>query len=434
MTVHEMKKVLIISYYWPPAGGISPLRILKFVKYLREFGWEPVVVVPEKADYLYFDDTYFKDIPENLEIHRTKIIEPFKLYRFLSGRGSKATNNPVYGNNTKRNIVDEISIWIRGNFFIPDARFLWIKPTVKYLSRYLKNHHVDAILTDGPPHTNTVIGMRLAQKFNIPWLADFQDPWTQVDYYKKMKITPWADRKHKKLEQEVFRTASKITIASPTWAKDLESIGARDVDVIYYGYDEDDFKDLKPSATRQSFLISHTGIMGPDRNPETLFRVLKDLVAEDENFAQSLKIVFAGPVDVAVSDSIRRHGLEKYYHAPGNIPRREALQLNVDSAILLLPINQAHNAKGRLPGKLYEYLRVGRPVLALGPADSDAAHILAETRSGTTLSYDDYEAIKQFVKDIFYQRKKFEPTGIEKFSNRNQTRRLADFLHQITKS
>ncbi len=426
------KKVLIVSYYWPPAGGISPLRILKFVKYLRRFGWEPVVVVPEKADYLYYDDTYLKDIPENLEIHRTKIWEPFGAYRLLSGRGKKATNNPVYGNNAKKSLIDELSIWIRGNFFIPDARMFWIRPTVKYLSRYLKDNKVDAILTDGPPHTNTVIGMRLAQKFNIPWLADFQDPWTQVDYYAKMKIGKHADRKHRRLEQEVFRTARKITIASPTWAKDLESIGARNVDVIYYGYDEDDFRDLKPSHNDDRFIISHTGIMGPDRNPETLFRVLRDMTVEDPEFARRLRLVLAGPVDPAVSDAIKTYGLEAYYEAWGNIPRRQALQLNMDSGILLLPINKAPNAKGRLPGKLYEYLRVGRPVLALGPEDSDAAEIIRQTQAGTTLPYDDYERIRTFVSDIFHGRQKISPMGVEKFSNLNQTGKLASFLDQIT--
>ena len=426
------KKVLIISYYWPPAGGISPLRIVKFVKYLREFNWEPIVCVPQKADYLYFDDTYYKDIPENLEILKTKIIEPFKAYKILSGRGKNATNNPVYGNNTKRSKIDELAIWIRGNLFIPDARALWIKPTVKYLSKYLEKNKVDAILTDGPPHTNTVIGMRLSQKFSIPWLADFQDPWTQVDYYKLLKISKWADKKHKKLEQEVFKTAAKITIASPTWAKDLESIGAKNVDVIYYGYDEDDFKNIKPQKDNDSFIISHAGIMGIDRNPETLFEALRDLAGEDKNFARKLKIIFAGPVDLTVKETIKKYNLENNYIELGNIKRKDALQLNANSDILLLPINKADNAKGRIPGKLYEYLRIGNPILSFGPTDSDVANIINETKSGITIPYDDYDNIKKFVTDIFYNRAKFEPVNIEKFSNRNQTKKIAEFLNEIS--
>ena len=425
------KKVLIVSYYWPPAGGISPLRILKFVKYLRDFGWEPVVCVPQKADYLYYDETLVKDIPEDLEIHKTKIIEPFGIYRFLSGRGKKATNNPVYGNNARRNLIDELAIWIRGNFFIPDARALWIKPTVKYLSNYLKSTQIDAILTDGPPHTNTVIGMRLAQKFSIPWLADFQDPWTQVDYYEKFKLTKWADRKHKQLEQEVFRTADKITIASPSWARDLESIGAKNVDVIYYGYDEDDFKNIVPRKNEKEFVISHTGILGEDRNPEILFEALKELAESDVNFKKKLKIKFAGPVDIAVKQSIQNKGLRAHYEELGNISRPQALQLNADADLLLLPVNKAPNAKGRLPGKLYEYLRIGKPILALGPQNSDVADILEDTRAGIIFPYEQKEKIKQFIADVFYNRINFNPRNIEKFSNRNQTQKLAEFLNQI---
>ncbi|MCD6367231.1 MAG: glycosyl transferase family 1, partial [Bacteroidales bacterium] len=238
-----MKKVLIISYYWPPAGGISVLRTLKFTKYLRKFGWEPIVYAPQNASYLYLDKNNFDDIPENIEIIRRKILEPFNLFRILTGRNKNDTSNPVYAT-SRKSFLDNFSIWLRGNFFIPDARCLWIKPSVKFLTGYLKENPADAILTDGPPHTNTVIGMRLAQKFNIPFLADFQDPWTQVDYYKMMKIGKRADKKHHRLEQEVFRVAKKITIASPTWAKDLEKIEAKNVDTIYYGYDEEDFKNI----------------------------------------------------------------------------------------------------------------------------------------------------------------------------------------------
>jgi len=427
------KKVLIVSYYWPPAGGISPLRILKFVKYLRRYDWEPVVVIPENAQYPVYDPSYARDIPPELEIHKVPIIEPFELYKKLAGRKKNDAQNPVYGNDTKKSWIDPLAIWIRGNFFIPDARALWIKPTVKYISRYLRNHSVDAILTDGPPHTNTVIGMRIARKFHIPWLADFQDPWTQVDYYSKFKLTPWADRKHRKLEQEVFRTADKITIASPTWAKDLESIGARNVDVIYYGYDEDDFRDIQPVHNPALFTVTHTGILGEDRKPDKLFKILKELTEEIPDFARKLKIIFAGKVDTSIGQSIRKYGLETFYEEPGQLPRKEALQLNASADILLLPVNKAPNAKGRLPGKLYEYLRIGKPILALGPVDSDAASIIRETGAGETFAYEDEENIKKFIRDIYLKRRIYQPKNIEKFSNLHQTEKLAGYLNQIIK-
>ena len=428
----KKKKVLIISYYWPPAGGIGVLRILKFTKYLRHYGWEPIVHVPKNADYPYTDNNNFKDIPQNLTVLRTRIVEPFKLFKLLSGRKKTDSHNPIYGDNKKRNIVDELAIWIRGNFFIPDARACWIKPSVIKLSKYLKEHPVDAILSDGPPHTNTMIAQKLSEKFNIPWLADFQDPWTQVDYYKLLKLTKWADKRHKAMEQSVFRTAAKITIASPTWAKDLEKIGAKNVSVIYYGYDEDDFVNLKSNNNSDNFIISHTGILGNDRNPEILFKALSDIVSENETFRNKLKIIFAGTVDESVRTVIKENNLEHFYQETGNISRHEALQLSNNSNILLLPINKADNAKGRLPGKLYEYLRIGKPILCLGPVDSDASEIIAKTNSGKTFEYDDYKNIKSYILGIFENKIKFKPKNIEQYSNLTQTGLIAKYLDEIT--
>lgn len=428
-----MKKVLIISYYWPPAGGITVLRTLKFVKYLRDFGWEPIVYAPLNADYPYLDQNNFKDTPEGTQVIRRKIIEPFAAFKLLSGRKKDDPSNPVYAKK-KSSIIDDLAIWIRGNFFIPDARSLWIKPSVKFLKKYLQENPVDAILTDGPPHTNTVIGLRLSQALGIPWIADFQDPWTQVDYYKLMKITKWADKIHRKLEQETFNTAKKITIASPTWAKDLESIGAKDVDVIYYGYDEDDFKNLTPEPNSDEINIIHAGILGTDRNPEGFFEALKIFFQKYPDYKEKIKLKFAGIVDYSVKESIKKYGLEENLVELGNIPRIEALKLMVNSTIQLLPVNKAENAKGRLPGKLYEYLRAMKPVLALGPTDSDVATILNDTGSGQTFEYEDVTAILKYLEDIIITKKITSPDyeKIKMFDVRNQTGKIASFLDNIT--
>ncbi|MGC9343171.1 MAG: glycosyltransferase, partial [Bacteroidales bacterium] len=250
------KRVLIITYYWPPSGGIGVHRCLKFAKYLRDFGWEPVIFTAKDAQYPVIDESNFKHVPENLEVHSIPIFEPFSLFKKMSGRKPEDSPNPVYVRDKKRSWIDEFSIWIRGNFFIPDARACWIRPAVRTISRFIKSQgNIDAIFSDGPPHTNTRIAYHLAKKFNIPWVADFQDPWTQVDYYKLLKITPIADRIHSRMEQGVFRQANRITIASPSWAKDLEKIGARDVKVLYYGYDKEDFTGNELSKEQQEKLI-----------------------------------------------------------------------------------------------------------------------------------------------------------------------------------
>lgn len=430
-----MKKVLIITYYWPPAGGIGVLRCLKFAKYLKRFGWEPVIYAPENADYPYLDNTNEKDIPLGIEILKTPISEPFGLFKKLSGRKKNDAANPVYAREKKVGFIDNLAIWVRGNFFIPDARCRWIKPSVKYLVKYLKENPVDAILTDGPPHTNTIIGCRVSQKTGIPWLADFQDPWTQVDYYKMFKISKWADKKHRKLEQETFTTAKKLTIASPTWAKDLESIGAESVDVIYYGYDEDDFKGLDFNPDKD-FSIIHAGLLGYDRKPDVFFKVLKDLKKEIPGFSEKLKLKFAGNIDFSVKESIKENQLDENLDELGNITKPEALQLTVKAHILLLPLNKADNVMGRIPGKIYENLRAYRPILALGPKGSDVDKIISKAGAGQTIDYDNYTEIKDFVTEKYKLFEKgmntIEQGDVSYLSNENQTKKIADFLNQIS--
>ena len=427
-----MKKVLIISYYWPPAGGVAVLRNLKFVKYLRYFNWEPVVYAPKNADYPQIDLANFNDIPKGVEVLRKPIIEPFSLFRKFTGRKNSDKTNPVYVRKTSAGVLDKFAVWVRGNFFIPDARFLWISPSVKFLSDYIKDNKIDAILTDGPPHTNTVIGQRLSQKFGIPWLADFQDPWTQVDYYSMLSIGNRADAKHKKLEQETFNTAKQITVASPTWANDLTKIGAKSPKVIYYGYDEDDFKNLKKQKT-DKFVISHAGLLGMDRQPFVFLQVLRDLMDEYPNFKNKLQLKLAGIVDFTIIQKINELGLENNFINMGIVIRKESIQLMLDSQLLLLPINKAENAKGRLPGKVYENLRAHVPILSLGIKNSDVETIITSAGAGINCEYDDYEKIKKFVLDVFNN--KFVVEGnddyISSFSVKNQTRNIASYLDNI---
>lgn len=431
-----MKRVLIVTYYWPPAGGISVQRSLKIAKYLRSFGWEPVVYAPKDAQYPYFDDGNFKDIPEGLEVLKRPILEPFNLFKKLTGRKKdESLNNILHVRERKKNVVDKLALWIRGNFFIPDARALWIRPSVGYLRKYLQEYPVDAIFTDGPPHTNTAIACKLKKHTGIPWLADFQDPWTQVDYYQLFPITKWAHRRHSRMEQEVFRRADKITIVSPTWKKDLESIGARNVEVIYWGYDEDDFRDLK-ARPNPNFSISHAGLLGHDRNTPGLFQSLQELKQEVPQFGQKLRLELAGQVDYEVLQAIKDHGLEENLIDHQTIKRGQALQLMADSSLLLLPLNQAANAAGRIPGKFFEYLRVGRPILCFGPENSDVKRILEQTRRGKSFTYNNKEGLKQFLKakfENFLDPQENPQLGdISQYSSYRQTEKIAKFLDEIS--
>lgn len=440
------KRLLIITYYWPPSGGVGVHRCLKFAKYLREFGWEPVVFTAKNAQYPVFDESNFKHIPEGTEIHQIPIFEPFSLFKNISGRKPEDSPNPVYVRDKKRSWVDEFAIWVRGNFFIPDARALWIRPAVKYISSYLRqNNTIDAIFSDGPPHTNTRIAWHISRKFNLPWLADFQDPWTQVDYYKLLKITRFANIIHRKMEQQVFRQAKQITIASPSWASDLEKIGASNVKVLYYGYDEEDFRDTETASPEfgdlrtfeTKFVINHAGLLGMDRFPETFLKLLSELCSEVNDFREDLKMYFPGEVDYSIRSYIEKLKLDSLTVYPGHVSKAKAIKSMKMSRILLLPLNQADNAKGRLPGKVYEYLRSYTPILALGPEDSDVNKILKDTKTGVCVHYDDRDQIRDFVLREYFQFKEKKRTEaccaekIREYDVKNQTSKLAEYLNQI---
>lgn len=429
-----LKKVLIITYHWPPSGGVTVLRCLKFAKYLRDFGWEPVIFTAKNGAYQYLDYSNEKEIPSNLEIHKVSAFEPTKIFKIISGRKkSQPLQNITTTSSKKNGLIDSIGMWIRGNFFIPDARSKWIKPSEKYLSNYLKSNRIDAILTDGPPHTNTVIGLKISKKFSIPWLADFQDPWTQVDYYSKLYIGKRADKKHRFLEQETFKTAKKITIASDSWKTDLESIGAKNVDVIYYGYDESEFLNYSP---KNSNIIQffHGGLLGDDRNPISFFKALQSIIKQHPEVKSTIKIRFAGEVDFYVKKTISDLHLDENVEYLGMISRPEILREYENASHLILPINKAVNAKGRIPGKTFEMLRSNKPVIVFGPNEGDVKKIVEIKKRGVSFEYSDEVGIYNFLNEIIVKQKPFEidvNSNITEFSNRELTKKIAFYLDSI---
>ena len=257
-----------------------------------------------------------------------------------------------------------------------------------------------------------------------------------MDYYKLFKISKWADRIHRRMEQRVFKTAKKITIASPHWKRDLESIGAKNVDVIYWGYDESDFELLKPSS-KSKFTIVHAGIFGLDRLPENLFKVLKELCEDSEDFNNDLSLDLYGMVDFSIKESLTKYGLNKNTNYNGTIPRSTILQKLIDADLLLLPLNKSDNILGRIPGKLFEYLRSFVPIICLGPKQSDVSKIITEINAGRVFDYEEIGILKDFVKKKYvnYTSKNsnsISVSDISKYSVRNQTKKISHLLNEIS--
>lgn len=436
-TSKPSKKVLIITYYWPPSGGIGVLRCLKFAKYLRDYGWEPVIYTAKDAHYPTIDHSNDKDVPEGIEIIKRPIIEPYTFYKMLTGQKKTANvNNVFYTLDKNPGLLHRFSIWIRSNFFIPDARALWIQPSVKHLTKYLAQNPVEAMITCGPPHTNTRIATLLKKKTGTPWLMDFQDPWTQVDYYKLLSLTSWGNRKHHKLEREALAAADKTTIVSPTWKRDLEKIGGQNISVHYWGYDPEDYQDL-PFEKNTKFSLSHIGILGYDRNPKIFFEAIQEICTELDGFDRDFELVLVGQVDYSVIEAYTSMGLDKYILLLGLVPRKEALEIIASSTILLLLLNQQENAKGRVPGKLFEYLAVRKTIFCLGAAKGDVAHIISKSDSGITLEYENRVAIKEYIVQKYQEWKngaldKPILSNIEEYSHPNLTRKLAQYLDKIS--
>jgi glycosyltransferase involved in cell wall biosynthesis len=431
------KKVLILTYYWPPSGGSGVQRWLKFVKYFRENGWEPIIFKPDRAEYPELDHSLEDDIPEGIEVIESSIWEPYQLYKRFTGRDKKQKVQAGFINEDKEpGKMEKLAIWLRGNIFIPDARRFWIKPGIKKLNEWLKENSIDAMVSTGPPHTAHMIAMKVAEKHNIPWLADFRDPWTQIDFYDKLMLSKKADQKHKRLEKAVLQKANKVVTVSPHCAKGLEEIIGKNIDVITNGYDEDDFKNL-PSYDYSKFTITHLGSMNPDRNAKTLWDVLADMSKKNEEFRQSLQIKFIGKTDISVFQYLDKAGLSENVVNLKYLPHDKAIIEGAKSAVLLLALNDTPNVISLAPGKLYEYLALKRPILCTGATNGDAAAILKDANSGKAVGFKDFESTKKQLIQWFDEFKsnslEVNSSSIEKYSRRSLTIKMSELLSEISK-
>lgn len=434
-----MKKVLILTYYWPPSGGAGVQRWLKFVKYLRDFGWEPIVYTVENGELPVTDDSLFKDIPEGVEIIKRPIWEPYMLYKRFSGKKKGEKINAGFLNeNKKQGFKDKMSIWIRGNFFIPDARKFWINPSKKYLIDYLKHHHVDAIISSGPPHTMHMIALGVKQQYpHLPWIADFRDPWTNIDFYDQLMLTGWADRKHHRMKKEVLLQADKvISVGQQMNNEFVEMLRAKNGNpekclVITNGFDSEDVADT-PVQKDEKFSLAHIGTLVKDRNPDVLWKVLDRMTKSDAIFRERLEIKLVGKVDFYVMNQLEEHGLMPYVRKIDYLPHDEVIREQCRSHVLLLLVNNTPNAKGILTGKFFEYMSSGNPVLAIGPEDGDLAAIIHATGSGRISGFTDEAALEANIRSFFagesLQRNESE---IARYSRRELTRVLSDELTKL---
>ena len=442
-----MKRVLIITYYWPPSGGSGVQRWVKFAKYLPKEGWQPVIYTPENPELTTIDKTLAAEIPPEAEIVKTHIFEPYGIYRKLMGKGSstdlKALTsagsdgnevNPVNGG--KKSWKQKLSLYIRGNFFIPDPRIMWVRPSVKFLKSYLKKHPVDAIVSTGPPQSMHLIGLELSKATGLPWLADFRDPWTKIFYFKHLELTPRSEAKHQALEKKVVDGATRVIAVSPMVKNDFEAITSTPVELITNGFDEEDFND--PFEADEYFNITHTGLFASDGDPEILWKVLAAKCQEDKEFRKLLRIRLVGKTDQEIVNSIETAGLGPNLVNLGYQSHEVAVREQRNASVLILPLRKEPEYEAVLPGKLFEYLASRRPILGIGQTDGAMAQVVRNTGSGIVYDWNEEQKIRRWVDFSWEEFKNHElldnATDISMYSRRRLTKRLASLLEEITKS
>lgn len=429
-----MKRVLIIAYYWPPAGGSGVQRCLKFAKFLPQFDWEPVVYTCENPAAFTWDHSLEDDVPKGLEVHKTRIFEPFELYKKLTGQGKDAKVTDVMVQSDKESLVKRMAIWLRGNLYVPDAKVGWVKPSVKYLSKYLAEQPVDMILSSGPPHSVHLIAKKLHRSTNIPWVADFRDPWTNIYSNRFMKRTAFTERRDRRLETSVLAQANAVTVVSPGLAREFGDRAQQLVE-IYNGYDPDDI----PAARQQkngAFSLCYTGNYKANQDLPELWAAIAELVDEVPEFTDSFELHLVGKVAGNVLQSIESAGIGQLLRLTDSVPHREAVQFMVDSDMLLFPIPHDKTNKLILTGKIFEYLASRSEILGIGPTDGNAARILNEASRAPMLDYSDRAGLKERIRSSFEKWKtsgalRHDGDAHERFSREGLTGQLAELFNEL---
>ena len=427
----EPKKILIITYYWPPAGGPGVQRWLKFVKYLPDFGIQPIVYIPENPTYPIIDENLVKEVSDKAIILKQKIFEPYQLASFFSKNKTKKISSGIIPNQKKQSFLDKTFLWIRGNLFIPDARVFWVKPSVTYLEKYIVENNIDTIVTSGPPHSLHLIGLELKQKLALKWFADFRDPWTTIGYHKSLRLSSFAAKKHKALEHQVLNTADTIIVTSKTTKTEFQAITTKPIAVITNGYDTEE---VEKQTLDSKFTLAHIGSFLSERNPLILWESLVELINEIPDFKSHLEVKLIGAVSQEVLETITQFGLNSYLNNLGYVSHSEAIAHQRKSQVLLLIEIDSEDTKSIIPGKLFEYMVSNRPIIAIGPNGSDFAEIITETNTGVFFDYSEKMKLKSVILDFYKQflegKLQANGVGLQRYSRKNLTKELSHLIQK----
>lgn len=385
---------------------------------------EPIVYCPENPNYLKTDESLLREVSNDTTILKTPVTEVSK----FAFRPKKKTTSGV-ANATNNKLLS----FIRGNFFTPDAKVLWVKPSVEFLTDYLTENPVDVIISTGPPHSMHLIAQQLKESFHIPWMADFRDPWTDLYYNKEFFQLGFAKRKNKRLEEKVLKSADVVVTVGNELKKYFERFNSN-VEVIPNGFDDEVEHDEEIELS-QKFSLSYIGLLPKSSLPTNLLMAIQCLIDENSDFKNDIELNFIGDIHESVSASIHELQLSNYTNFFGYVPHKDAIKYQKSAQVLLVLIPNVDGNKGIITGKVFEYMAANRPILALGPINGDLQSVLTNSNAGTIIDYDDYAKIKSVIIDLYTkfktQKLAIRSKGIEKYRRRNLTKQLAAIIKQI---
>lgn len=446
----KRKKVLIITYYWPPAGGPGVQRFLKFVKYFPEYDIDPVVLTCFNPTYPMRDPTLAEDIPDGIPVHYARTVEPFGLYSLLSGTSPEKAADPTTVLEAGELVLTQRVVrWLRANIFVPDARSGWVPFARSKARRLISEYRIDTIITTGPPHSTHFIGQWLKRKTGVRWIADFRDPWTDIHYNRALPRMKFTKKWDARMEAQILRSADEITVTAPGTARYFSRKVDRTYHTIPNGYDPDDFRE--PAALKKTrdqvgktdpampFCIRHVGSISETSVPINLMRVLSKFPETE------IRIEFIGTTHPDVQKYAAELELGDRIHFRSYVSHGEATELMQKADLNLVVVQQSEDSRILIPGKLYDYLKAGKPVMVIGPPDGDTASIVRQCRTGQTFDYTDETGPEQWLKTLVHAGRSGTQSGsqdhlpfapdtreISRYSRPALTRQYAALIHGVS--
>ncbi|MCD4772866.1 MAG: glycosyltransferase family 4 protein [Bacteroidales bacterium] len=429
-----MKKVLIITYYWPPSGGAGVQRWLKFTKYLHEFGWEPIVLTVDenKASYGLRDKTLEEEIPNDIRIIKTKTFELYSLYKFISGK--KEIPHSGFANESKPDIFQKLFRAIRGNLFIPDPRKGWNKFAFKAAGKIIKKENIQIVITTSPPHSTQILGLRLKKKFNVSWIADIRDPWTDIYFYKEMYRMAFARNRDKYFEKKVLRNADKIIVVGDflkkMFIKKDQIKNTEKIFVLPNGFDLDDFQ-ASSTISQNEFIITYTGTISDNYDINAFINAFGLFLKNKPE--HKIKIRFVGQISDNLIQVFKNKNLEKFIEIVNYVEHSESVEYVRESTLLLLAIPKIEGNEGIITGKIFEYLASKKPIIGIGPINGDAAKIISDCNAGKMFDYKTQKEIVEQLNNYYHDWEKglninSTNDNFKKFSRRNLTQKLIQII------